>query len=81
MTRIPSSLFQDCQNWVLSGNRAMDMSITNNTQYNQKPEFEIWLYSYTIGEGVHVTTGTDIPTDDQLKAVKREKAEAILSEL
>ncbi len=80
MTRITSSLFQDCQNWVLSGNRAMDVAI-NNTQYSKEPEFKIWLYSYTIGEGVHVTTETDIPTDDQLKAVKREKAEAILSEL
>ncbi len=76
---ISSELFKAAELWALGGRRSVDIEINNQT--NNKPKYKLWAYSYTQEEGVLVTNESELPTDEQLRKIKREKAEAILSEL
>ena len=76
---ISIELFKAAELWALGGRRSIDIEINNQT--DDEPKYKLWAYSYTQKEGVLVTNESELPTDGQLRTIKREKAEAILSEL
>lgn len=77
---ISKELFEACKLWVSNGRRNINIKINNNLKENEC-EHAIWAYSYDLAEGVFVEKESDLPTEDELKQLKRERAEAILSEL
>jgi len=77
---ISKELFEACKLWVSGGNRNINIKISQSLTENEC-EYTIWAYSYALAEGVFVKEESDLPTEDELKQLKRERAEAILSEL
>lgn len=72
------SLIEACIKWVDESNdRCMDLKKDSGYESNNK----IWLYSYGIGDGVHVSSLEDIPTEQSLKKKKRERIEEQLRDL
>ena len=76
---VNAKLALSLQDWCMQGRRIVRLEYS--TYDPKEPEVKIWCYDYDAETGVHVTNSDQLPTDDELRVMRRKELEEKLSSL
>jgi len=77
---VNAELVEALKEWTLKNGRKVTIEF-DSLNFEVIPKIKIWVYDYKYMVGKAVGLIEDIPTDSELKAIKKRTIEAQLSQL